>query len=264
MVCIFCVCVFFVSVLYSAESALNFRLPPGCKKIGPSCILISSPLVWSTQKWTDEIRIEQVRCSDQMFSRISQTWWAHGHSCTCNQNHGLHAARCFRTRWTSHRGHDDGWWFEHLFLPEMGAQDFFCQFLSCTASNSWMESDLFTACLLYLWLRHASRKNLPLWCLNYIMLRSDAGMTLPSTGWQKQSVHRGCTLYQKSDPKKRKETSNKKTVQTIPYFTEGSHHISRRFGSSSQSRWPRLNSAELVWRVWSCVLGLEFTNGSFL
>ena len=112
MVCIFCV--FLVSVLYSAESALNFRLPPGCKKIGPSCISISSPLVWSTQKWTDENKIEewQVRYSDQMFSRISQTWWAQLACCTCNRNHGLHAARCFRTRWTSHRGHDEGWGFE--------------------------------------------------------------------------------------------------------------------------------------------------------
>lgn len=147
-----------------------------------------------------------------------------------------------------------------LWQPERG-QYLFCQFLSCAASNSWMEPDLFTACLPYLW--HASRKNLPLWWLNYIMLRSDAsmvGLWTTTISWHFPPRDALCikSLIQKTEGYQQYENSANDSVSPV------SHHISRRFGSSSQSRWPRLNSAELVWRAWSCVLGLEFTNGSFL
>ena len=157
-----------------------------------------------------------------------------------------------------------------LWRPER-SQYFFCQFLSCTASNSWMELDLFTAFLPYLW--HASRKNLPLWWLNYIMLRSDAGMVglwTTTISWHfpplvdKNKVWGDAlcikSLIQKTEGYQLPAIRN----SGIFYSVSPASHISRRFGSSSQSRWPRLNSAELVWRVWSCVLGLEFTNGSFL
>ena len=57
-----CLCLF----CFSPYIQQNLRWTSVClqdaRKLGQAAFWFQAPLVWSTQKWTDEIRIEQVRC----------------------------------------------------------------------------------------------------------------------------------------------------------------------------------------------------------